>query len=365
MKLALDLEKSLLKAVIEGFAPCTVMSPEEVSKEGRAILKSVRYLQDNGATTPIPPVNVFLAATNSFGADKDSLRDYLKSFKNLKLGKDAAALARACRHKELLVSLMNVAAKQLSDGTFDVQELFHLMNQSEGINETLEPIASILPHYSSPPVGNPIISFPTIDACTHGLQGIWVLGGDPGIGKSTLAWQLMIDSKLPAIYYDLDGTGLAWMIDRTKAIFPNTDLTGILQNVHYQDTIRTLDANLMAVKPPALLIIDSVQTLPTNILHRRTSLDKWIVTFKEIAKRGYTFILISELNRSSYGEAQMGGYKETGELEYAGSVCAHLVGEDPDYPLKFYIKKNRHGTKNGLIAQLERDQQRKFWFNEI
>ena len=365
MKLDIKLEQAIIKAVIEGIAPPSIVTLEELSKNGQFILRSVRYLLDGGAVPPITHVTVFLAATNSFGADKETLRNYFKALKEVKLSTDALALARACRHKETLVSLINLAGKQLTEGKFDTQAIYKTLNQAEGVNETLEPVSSFLSSFQTSPAGVPVPSLPAISKSTGNLQGIWVIGGDPGIGKSTLAWQLVLDCALPSIYYDLDGTGLAWLIERTRQIFPNVNLIPILQNVHYQDTIRTLDANLIAIKPPAIIVIDSVQTLPTDVLHRRTSLDKWIVSFKEIAKRGYTFILISELNRASYGEYNMGSYKETGELEYAGSLCAQLVGNDPDFPLKFYINKNRHGQARGLITQLERDEQKKFWFNEI
>jgi len=122
----------------------------------------------------------------------------------------------------------------------------------------------------------------------------------------------------------------------------------------------------MRIGAPALIIIDSLQTLPTNLSHRRSSLDKWLVDFKSIHKRGFTFVLVSEVGRNSYGEPGLDSFKETGEIEYACSFGCILTGdpEEEDEPVTFTIVKNRHSKKKGHLLDLERDEKKTFWFNE-
>ena len=116
-----------------------------------------------------------------------------------------------------------------------------------------------------------------------------------------------------------------------------------------------------------MLVIDSVQTLPTETKFRRTSLDNWLRIFKGIHNsRGFTFILVSEVGRNNYGEPSLGAFKETGAIEYACSYGCILNGdeEDEDEPIKFTIVKNRHSKKKGHLLDLERDEKKTFWFNE-
>jgi len=194
-------------------------------------------------------------------------------------------------------------------------------------------------------------------------------GGDPGVGKSTLAFQLALEMNehMDVLYYDLDGTGLEWFIERGRSIYGSTSkFKNSTANVYVRSGIATLDSDLMRFKSPALLIIDSLQTLPTNLFHRRSSLDKWLIDFKAIHKRGFTVILVSEVGRNSYGEPGLDSFKETGEIEYACSFGCILTGdpEEEDEPVEFHIVKNRHSKRKGHILDLERDERKVFWFVE-
>ena len=139
-----------------------------------------------------------------------------------------------------------------------------------------------------------------------------------------------------------------------------------MKQVHYRESILHLENDLNLIKPPALFVIDMMQSLPTMVNHRRNSLDKWLVQFKEVVKRGYSAFIVSEVPRGSYGKATMESFKETGELEYAGSLCARMMGdaEDDDEPIEFHIMKNRHGKTHGHIINLERDKKKVWWFKE-
>lgn len=199
---------------------------------------------------------------------------------------------------------------------------------------------------------------------------MWIVGGEPGVGKSTLAWQIALElaKNIPVLYYDLDGTGLGDLVERTRMIFGGSKKKAMkaLKRFYYREDIAQLDNDLNLIKPPAMIVTDSMQTLPTNLMHRRSSLDKWLVDFKGIVKRGYSMFIVSEVGRGSYGKVYMESFKETGELEYAGSLCARMTGdiEDEEEPIEFHILKNRHGPKHGHITNLERDPKKDWLFLE-
>ena len=63
--LAPQLEQSLLSAMISGVVAPSLLSQEELSKEGKGVLKSVKYLLKNGAETPLKPAAVRITAIRS------------------------------------------------------------------------------------------------------------------------------------------------------------------------------------------------------------------------------------------------------------------------------------------------------------
>ena len=176
-----------------------------------------------------------------------------------------------------------------------------------------------------------------------------------------------MNDRMPVLYYDLDGTGTDWFIERGRKIYESTKrFKKHTDKIFVRNGIATMDTDLMRIKPPALIVIDSLQTLPTNLFHRRSSLDKWLVDFKAIHKKGFTIILVSEVGRNSYGDPGLDAFKETGEIEYACSFGCILNGdpEEEDEPIEFHIVKNRHSKKKGHLLDLERDDKKVFWFNE-
>lgn len=369
--LAEDLEKAILRGVVEGVCPATAVRPEEISKEGKIVLKATQHLLNQGAKPPLKPAAVLLVAASQ-GADKEQIRGYIRSFRNLDIGSDVVAVARVARSKEVLVMLINEAGEQLSSGNVDFSKLSSFIeSRTASSAEEIVSLGKEIDEWGARPRGYEVKSLPKFSKILNGITGVWVVGGEPGLGKSCLAWQLALDlgDRMPILYYDIDGTGKEYFIDRTRQIVNDNlkvfkRLTG---RVHLRETIRTLDADLAVVKPPALLVIDSGQTLPTSALHRRTSLDKWIVDFKGIAKRGYVVLIVSEVPRSFYGRIGMGSYKETGELEYAGSTCLQLSGDpgDSDEPIGVHVLKGRHVKAKGHVLDLERDEKKIWWFREL
>ncbi len=372
IKLAPELEQSLLKAISQGIASASTLSPEELSKPGKAVLRAISHLVNNGASTPLKPSAIYLASKKIFGGETKEITKYIRKLEKTELGEDAGAVIQTMRDKDTLVQLVNEAGTQLKEGTPNFLHLGSILEERSDVGgRKIHSLSSqVGTKWPKPPHGPEINSLPLVSKAGHGLCGIWALGGDPGVGKSTLAWQLALEMNdaMDVLYYDLDGTGTDWFIERGRQIYGSTKrFKRHVANVYVRNGIASLDTDLMRVRPPALIVVDSIQTLPTNIFHRRSSLDKWLVDFKGIHKKGFTIVLVSEVGRNSYGEPGLDAFKETGEIEYACSFGCVLVGdpEEEDEPVEFHIVKNRHSKRKGHITDLERDEKKTFWFNEV
>lgn len=372
--IAPQLEQSLLKAIGDGLVAPTLLNPNEISKEGRTVLKSINHLFKHGAKPPLKSSSILFIAVKIFGSHKRDTRRYIRLVSHVDTDIDAKVIIKSARSKEALVNLINEAGAQLSDGVLDRKRLARMVDKEQWSGETLRPLSSRIDHgFPKPPSGPSIPSLPYISKVARGLCGIWVIGAEPGLGKSTLVWQIGLDtnsSEFKVLYYDLDATGEEWLIDNTRRIVDDSkkEFKRLTEYLYYRDSIRNFESDLAAIKPPALIIVDMVQSLPVDIVHRRSSIDKWLLEFKDISKRGYSFICVSEISRNSYGRPGLDGYKETGELEYAGSFCPRLLSEDEDdenAPIEFHVGKNRHSKRKGHIINLERDKKKVFWFNEV
>jgi hypothetical protein len=201
-------------------------------------------------------------------------------------------------------------------------------------------------------------------------MNMWAIGGEPGVGKSTLACQisLIAGQHMPVLYYDFEnGTNVLVSHMYTGLKQDKERLTKYTQRLYMRESIRTLEADLISVPAPALIVVDSLQKLPTRTDQRRTGLDQWVHRFEQLKKRGYTVILLSELNRGGYQGA--GGkikysYKETGEIEYSGDFCIELRESRKDKELtELWVVKNRHFQEKGHIVNLERVNA--WWFREV
>jgi len=372
IKLNTDLEQSLLKAISLGLTSPSTLDPKEISKVGRAVLRASAHLINNGATTPLKLSAIYITSKKIFGKDSKEITKYLRQVEKIDLGDDASAVIQTLKDKDALVQIVNEAGTQLKEGAPNFLRFQTMLSEreSDGTGRRIKSLSDqVGEKWPPPPCGPSIKSLPQVSKASNGICGIWALGGDPGVGKSTLAWQLALEMNdhMDVLYYDLDGTGTDWFIERGKHIYESTKrFKKHTDRIFVRNGIASLDTDLMRIGAPALIIIDSLQTLPTNLSHRRSSLDKWLVDFKSIHKRGFTFILVSEVGRNSYGEPGLDSFKETGEIEYACSFGCILTGdpEEEDEPIEFTIVKNRHSKKKGHLLDLERDEKKTFWFNE-
>jgi KaiC/GvpD/RAD55 family RecA-like ATPase len=179
------------------------------------------------------------------------------------------------------------------------------------------------------------------------------------VGKSTLAVQLAVEYGRvgPVLYYDMEN-GPEVMLYRVGKRYGG-DVAKARQatkNIYFRESIRSLSDDLRSMgKRKCLVVVDSLQKLPTSVDNRRSSLDVWVHRFERLKKQGHTVILISEKNRDQYGEATQRGFKETGEIEYSADFGFHLLPEkNMDTMSKVIIVKNRHRPHSGSVCYLER-----------
>lgn len=371
IKLAPDLEKALLYGVITGTCSPEIINPDELSKRGKAIHGSVLQLGKHGR----PPHKwhaVMLAATHLLGVEKSDIAPYIEGLKEFDAGSDIGAILRTARNKATLINLINRAGEQLASGDLRISDLVGSI-PTNSYGESAKPFsAAVGKKWPKRPQGLSIPCFPGITEITRGLFGVWVIAGEPGLGKSTLAWQVALSMArdYPVLYYDLDGTGQEFFIDRTRDIYQdNLKLfKRRTRNIFFRHSASSLEEDLNQIKAPGVVFIDSVQTLPLGVRFAKETLDNWIRRFKEIAQKGFPVFCISEKQRAEYGQANLNGFKGSGDIEYAATVGAHLLGyednDDENNLVKFVIVKSRHSKRKGHVFDLERDEKRTFWWVE-
>ena len=377
VKLAADLEKALLRSIAEGLCPPDIVTAEELSKTARQAYESISHLLKRKTPAPLKPDSILLQAQAMYGVDRETFKSYLRSFKDYDTGSEVSSILRAAREKQLLVHLINEAGTQLAKGHLDVGQIRTLVERDISADTAMRAMSSSVQYrFPVPPSGIAIRSLPLLSAATNGLIGVWVVGGEPGLGKSTLAFQLGLDAgeNIPVVYYDLDGTGHEWLLDRVRRIAGDSIKTfrSLTKMFYLRETIATLEDDLSYARKQhgdgkIVIVIDSLQTLPTSIKYKKEGLDSWINRFKGLSKRDVIPILVSEQNRAAYGEARMSGYKGSGDIEYAGSLCVQLLQDEDDGtedPVQVHIVKNRHGKTKGHVLDLVRDKKKVFWFTE-
>lgn len=356
-----DLEAAILAGMIKRTVPLDAVEPEEISKIGRVVLAGLRALDKPTSA------DLVLHAVEVQGHSREPVLAFLHAVELAGTGVEASEILRKVRDKQVLVDLVNEANEQLHKGTLDIGLVAGVLHKETGGTTDLQPVSEVVKDGLPPrPTGLVINSLSLLSAASGGLMGMWVIGGEPGIGKSTAAWQIALDvaDRLPVIVYDFEN-GFPVLMDHTREIY-NGDMARIraaTERIYYRDSIRTLDADLARIAAPALVVVDSIQKLPGSVEFRRSSIDRWIHRLESLKKRGYTVLIVSEIGRASYGhDAYIGAYKETGEIEYSADFALQLLAGSGEQ-VEAHIVKNRHRPKKGLAVMLQR---RRAWlFNEV
>jgi len=360
-----SLERMLLVGMAKGEVPVDVITKSELGREAQWLhLALTKLRKKNGK-----PLTLHALATlaEEEGAEPELLRPYLKKMQGVEPD-SARDILRAVRERQSLVALMNEASRQLGESKLDpaaLQETLRLEVEEE------EDPSLYSEDEEAEPEGPDLGSLKRLSKATGGMMGFWVIAGDPGTGKSTLALQIAAIAaglhRWPVAYCDAENSKRVLRY-RLQRQLPEAKYRETAKRIRYVDMrsfTTAIPAFLQEVKPPALIVIDPLQKLPTKVEHKRESLESWLRRFEDWAKDGYMVLALSEKDRATYGTATTKLGKESGEIEYSAWVGIHLVGGKTEHdPVSLVLKKNRHRPMKGHIVDLVRDEKRPLWFKE-
>ncbi len=167
-----------------------------------------------------------------------------------------------------------------------------------------------------------------------------LLGGEPGIGKSTLALQLAFSLDIPVLYISGEES-LEQIKLRAKRLGKNKDNVSFLAEVVLENILATVKD-----EKPNLVILDSIQTTQTQTLESSagsvSQIRECASQIQQFAKaQGITFLLIGHITK----EGQIAGPKV---LEHIVDAVLQFEG-DRNYMYRILRSvKNRFGSTSEI-----------------
>ena len=180
--------------------------------------------------------------------------------------------------------------------------------------------------------------------------GVVLIGGDPGIGKSTLLLQALVHlaQSMPALYVSGEESVGQVALRAKRLSLDGSDLT-VLAEIHLEEIL----AQLMAHKP-RLVVLDSIQTLFSDAL---TAAPGSVSQVRECSSRltrwakenGATVILVGHVTK----EGTLAGPRV---LEHIVDTVLYFEGDSHASYRVIRAIKNRFGTVNeiGVFAMTDR-----------
>lgn len=179
---------------------------------------------------------------------------------------------------------------------------------------------------------------------------LWLLGGDPGIGKSTLVLQAanaLVNRQLKVLYVSGEESA-AQIALRARRIAPKGLAIDFLSETNVETIIATLQTD-----QPTVAIIDSIQTMSSadapseagSIQQVRAVTAKLMAAAKE---RNTVILLIGHVTK----EGAMAGPKA---LEHLVDVVMYLEGDQLSAHRLLRTVKNRFGSTNEVAIFDMRD----------
>lgn len=199
-------------------------------------------------------------------------------------------------------------------------------------------------------------------------RGVTVLGGMPGYGKTTLAFQIAYQMKndgkkvvfysyeMPAIDFAEKSIKLK-MLQGAEACEEHGELFIVdAEDIYLED----LEKHIKQQKEnnsDLVIIIDYLQIIPVKQSNDvRAKVEKCIESLSKLAKKlQIPIILISSLSREAYknkkGTIEMSSFKESGVIEYSATTILGIEAteqEDATYiNCNIRVLKNRYGGGKG------------------
>jgi AAA domain len=343
-----ELEQGLLAGLLLGALTLDQVPNEGLSKHGQAVWDTAEYLHAQKVPAPYDQMTVVSAAGDVLGYDKDELRPYVLEVLSRK-GQGAAEVLQTLQEQQALQDVVNEAGRQMASKQFDPSAFTEPLGVKR--KNKLTPASALIKGDKLPeiPSGLPI-SLPLMQEASGGLFGFWAIGGKAGVGKSTLGVQLgleVAEQGVPVIYLDMEngestllyriGQACGGDIKKVKAV---------TKNLYIRQNAKTLTQDVRSFKTPVLVVIDSLQKLPTKSDQRRTGVDDWLNKLARLRNDGHSILILSEQNG-------LGGFKETSEVEYTAEFGFQLK-ENQDGTVDVFVVKNRHRPQKGNICTLER-----------
>lgn len=363
LPLNVELEKAVLCGIIHGEVSLDKVHLDELSKEGVYVYKACKEFD---STKEITFKAVYFHATEVLGADPGEFRSFLKEVEHAGVPQVETVLDLLAR-KTIINDLVNEASSQIAGGGYSLLALKTLISAHTHDKNMLIPLSEDMED-AEPPTGMMLPGLNAFNKSLGGLFGLWILSGQPGAGKSTLALMIsLLTSALyrPVLYYDFEQgkSVIKWHVH--KGLQGNErKIKEATSRLYIRHNIGTIERDLEMVKEPCLVVVDSIQKVAKGLTYRRESLESWVHKLEGLKQFGHHVILVSEKNRASYNEPTMHGYKETGELEYAADTALDLMcpNEDDTSVVDIHVVKNRHYKFLGHLTTIRRHND--YWFKD-
>ncbi len=205
----------------------------------------------------------------------------------------------------------------------------------------------VLMTQTSAPSAREVQNFPTLTVMSGGLRGLWVIGGAPKSGKSTLATNIVANvacEELPVLYLDLENdTGSETRVigERIESAYGSD--APALDHLYGFRRLADLEAEA-AQRPGALIVIDHLQLLARGE-NAKTATDAVIHRFVDWVGQGFTVLALSQVSRASYGRRpMMSDFKESGGIEAAAAAAMFVWRPSERVPSRVTVVGLRHSA---------------------
>ncbi len=342
-----ELELGLVAALVRGLIKLDSVPVDALSKDGQAVCSAVQFLAEIGKP-PFAKNSVLSAAVDVAGADKVALRPFLDKAMATAGGQEPAEIVRKLAEQQTLSEVMNIIQRQMAERSFDAGEIRAKLKSSS--HSALVPASELIIGDKLPPIptGYDIPSLPGLTEASGGVMGVWCVGGKAKVGKSTLGVQIALEMPVPVLYYDMENGDEVLMYRIGKAFGGDVrKVKDKTKRFYLRHNIKTLDQDLGKIAAPALVVVDSLQKLPTKLDQRRAGIDGWLAKFERLKEDGYSVLLISEVNG-------FGGFKESSEIEYTVDFGMQLRRDYGTGGVVATVVANRHRPHYGDICGIER-----------